>query len=86
MVKPERRTIEYWDYGEIIKYISEKYSLNENDMWDHLNDGNFNLHNGCYVSFHLDEDDLRYKNLPEDFAEVLYKEFGEKIMRVWIDW
>ena len=93
MKKPKKQRSEpYWDYQEIITYVCDKYKLDQNDFWDYLTDGYYDIHNGCYIYLNVStkaEDSSSYKDLSskcKKIADALYKEFGEDQMYVYIDW
>jgi len=74
--KPEQRTIKYFDYSDILRYIEEKYKLityipEENkDFWRWLID-TYDVHNGCYINFAVTEKAIEEMDIPDYVKEVI---------------
>lgn len=93
MNKPQKHSLEAYDYNEVIEYIEKKYNIQTRkrgeDFWHWLLDNAFyEMSNGCYQNLYvlelmrnLGEDDWQY-----DILRLIYDEYQEDEMEFYVWW
>jgi hypothetical protein len=76
-----------WNFDEICWYISKVHEIDSNKFKDWFI-ANHENHNGCYSYISIKEDlkSTRISKEVKQFLQLLFDEFNEDEMRVWIEW
>lgn len=96
MKKPEKQTVQHWNYQECEKYIAHKLGIKDlrdvdgrylgnpdakyKDFWNCVCEHN-EMHNGCYVWIYADD---FYPDWAQPIVKAFVEEFGEE--EYWVEW
>ncbi len=94
MIKPQRKSVQYFNYNSVIGYVESKYSIPNDEriaFWRWIVD-TYNVHNGAIINLGI-EHKIHSDTTPKAIKKMLgyiKKEFPElgvySTGEIWVEW